>query len=285
MDKAKLLSATLTAAVIAGSQSVAAQPFLTDAVVKRAALSASSLSDIELPRLDALTHESGKVTLRGGHDLNPGGGDLAYHLTVDIANGTYTATPYTPEELRAMNARNNLKRILDRIVSLDRVTSELNRSKKSQPQMNMLSTVYYSIGFSITTEDLPQWDLARTTAAVAWADDGSTVKATYANATFFAEPLSPIYTTWYVGSTSAGLTSPVNVTTTSNFGWVYANYYNYDWFDDNLITTAYHEIEFTFYPMLPNGNVGVYDYDHVVSGEHAEGLFENAIEIDYFYTY
>lgn len=77
----------------------------------------------------------------------------------------------------------------------------------------------------------------------------------------------------------------MNVAAPETTAWTYGNYYNYDWGWDDQITTAYHEIELTFWPMDSNNMVGNVEFEHHVAGEDSGALIENDVEIDYFNYY
>jgi hypothetical protein len=275
-----LLTAASTTAIAQPSIPQEHFPVTNDRLVERFPLTPTAESATGLLNMQADVYESGRIVVNGSVDLYANKGDFAVHISVDATNGTYTAVPYSPEELKQVNLRHNL----ERTSAATKKAQELKSAGKyDSAQAQAQQAGNYGIFLTLLTEDPPQIDLAETTTHIRWQDDGTNVTATYAYPTFWANPSTPLFTTWYVYAFGAAMSTPLNSPSTYTHAYANGIYINYDWADDDIATWVEHVIEFDFYPMLPTGQVGTHDFSFQELGEHAELLHTNDLVVDFYW--
>ncbi len=214
---------------------------------------------------DELTVEhlpSGVYVVRGKGTHNVDAPPLYARVRVDTKKGTYKTMklPLTEEkrrELSSLPTPDELQHMLQTTLS----------------DFTALASSY-SAEVRLDTKDLPQALIARTTNLLNWAVNTNGTVSPLSSSGHRCQPQNPTFfgTHWYTQyCTRTGPTLSNSNTQVAQI--VDAQYYNYDFMDNDKATYAWHWSRISAYN---TGNFG-YQWDHAHSGE-----FSGLLEIDVF---
>jgi hypothetical protein len=225
--------------------------YLRRSAVAEFELQPSPASDVELLEVRAILYSDGGLSLIGT-TLVYDNDTVAFHVEADVRRGIYTTTYFTEEE----------------IDEVKQSQSYIEASREYRPQNLMQAQANtYTAFLQLLSEDGVGIDLAKTTGGADWTDDGANVTTLSASIDFWAAttPLS----NWFISSASSGTSIPYNVPASTNSLFAEGHYYNYDFWDNDKITTIDHAVNLDIYPKLPSGQVGTITWGFDEGGENS----------------
>jgi hypothetical protein len=227
--------------------------------LEKLSLTPTADSAFELGYLRADIFSDGSIGLHGRMELNVNNREGYYRLIVDVEKETYKAVPLTEAEKKAL---------LTRTETGSKSLNALRSPEDSNPSMRAFPLVtYYTATLNLLSEDPINVDLCKTTGNLSWYDNGSTVTATTGNPIFTPYNPTAAGTHWFLESSYAYFLYPVGTPVASNRAWAGATYYNWDFPPADEKTSVDHWVSLEFFPMLPNGVVGYYDFDYLAYGQ------------------
>lgn len=226
-------------------------------------LTPTTESKFELLSIEAEIFEDGSVRIHGKNELSIHNPQGLYHLDVDITNATYTTTPYTAAEKVEFEARNNTNRKSSSALTFSDETNQAAFTRTTQA----LAT-YYTAYLYLLSEDGVWIDLCQTKGTVSWVDNGVSVTATTTSAVFTPFNPTAAFTHWFLESSYGSILYGGGIPQPYNRAWAGATYYNWDFPPVDEKTSIDHWISLEFFPKLPNGIVGYYDFDAFTYGQN-----------------
>lgn len=177
--------------------SINGQAFATlkenNTVVESKELKADSNSEVILDKVKLVKYSNGELSIHGSAKRKFGEPAQYYRITVDGKKGTYnTKLLPIPDKYKKFTTNNF----------------------QSNSLLTTSVTYTNSVTVIIDTEDIPQENLAETMNFLYWnGNSDGTVSLINYNWDFWANPLTNVYTTWYVDTQNSYHTGPYTILT------------------------------------------------------------------------
>lgn len=200
-------------------------------------------SEVLIPEFRATLLDNEMIEFSGV--ATPQDGDrYGYRYAVDVVKGTYKTTYLTEEEIAESLKENPgaetwSTNTSNRRTNVQRIRAPSNETFVSSDSSALCN--WSNLTYVVLTEDPPGIDLAKTTINANWVGDGSIATLLFASGSFWANPQTVLFTTWYVISTAWSQLTQFE-TGDPVVAWALGTYANWDWLDDDQATLSSHSL-------------------------------------------
>ena len=205
-------------------------------VVEEKDLKPSAENSVKLDKVKLVKYSDGSCEIQGASDNNAFGAPAQYYrISVDQKNATYkTESMPIPDKYK--------KYVTDNIAKeKTTVTQPLSTESTASTTASTTAAQYFSVTMIMDTEDIPQENLAETNNYLSWTGNGGYVTYNSWDYSYWANPETNAYTTWYVDWPNCIANGPYyNSEHYIVYNDITGQYINWDWLYDDQATYTKH---------------------------------------------